>query len=136
MSIVMLTAMLASEHRGGHCNDLLLPGRLDRSSAEDSNLVSVWQTSLPATCRLFIFLTRGSTFNPFLMHESVLRFQCAPLAAQKHRKQRGRGDVAGGGGALPGAGSCRVCSAAQGASTCGYILQQAQGCPACGLRWQ
>lgn len=61
----------------------------------DSNLMSVWQVWLPATHRLFILLTRGSTFKLFLLRESVLRFQYTSLPVQKDRKWRGKGDVAG-----------------------------------------
>lgn len=63
--------------------------------AGDSNLMTVWQILLPATHRLFIFLTRGNMFKLFLLHESVLHFQYMSLAVQKGRKWRGKGDVAG-----------------------------------------
>ena len=63
--------------------------------AGDSNLMSVWQISLPATHRLFIFLTRASTFKLFLLHELVLHFQNMSLSVQKDRKWRGKGDITG-----------------------------------------
>lgn len=63
--------------------------------AGDSDLMTVWQILLPATHRLFIFLTRGNMFKLFLLHESVLHFQYMSLTVQKGRKWRGKGDVAG-----------------------------------------